>query len=243
MSVPTSQKISELVSFRFRNRGTTRFGLVRVDRARPRHGGPGGVEPATVRSVGCTQSAQNEGSGCRRATEGRLAGQGVGLRCIFRFSRVGERSRRRDGRSFRPGPAPSPAECEVSRSDDGTASTSGKENEKEKELRVCSVTWNMCGRKFPSNLEPMLAPLFGRGDDGDIVRGWSAADDDEDGIDTPCDILVVGVQEAPAMDGFVEGLLAALGGDDEFVHLAGCHSSPEDGYRWRYSFDESCCLL
>jgi len=127
---------------------------------------------------------------------------------------------------FDPVPPPRPLSVRSRAPDDGTASTSGKENEKEKELRVCSVTWNMCGRKFPSNLEPMLAPLFGRGDDGDIVRGWSAADDDEDGIDTPCDILVVGVQEAPAMDGFVEGLLAALGGDDEFVHLAGVSLEP-----------------
>ena len=55
---------------------------------------------------------------------------------------------------------------------------------------------------------------------------FEPADDDEDGIDTPCDILVVGVQEAPAMDGFVEGLLAALGGDDEFVHLAGVSLEP-----------------
>ena len=70
---------------------------------------------------------------------------------------------------------------------DDTANTSGRKPA-QKELRVCAVTWNMCGRKFPSNLEPMLAPLFGRGDDGDVVRGWSAADDDEDGIDTPCDM-------------------------------------------------------
>lgn len=108
---------------------------------------------------------------------------------------------------------------------DDTASTSGRKPA-QKELRVCAVTWNMCGRKFPSNLEPMLAPLFGRGDDGDVVRGWSAADDDEDGIDTPCDILVIGVQEAAAMDGFVEGMLSALGGDDEFVHLAGVSLEP-----------------
>ena len=116
---------------------------------------------------------------------------------------------------FDPVPPPRPLSVRSRAPDDGTASTSGKENEKEKELRVCSVTWNMCGRKFPSNLEPMLAPLFGRGDDGDIVRGWSAADDDEDGIDTPCDILVVGVQEAPAMDGFV----AAAAGDPRALHV------------------------
>ena len=41
----------------------------------------------------------------------------------------------------------------------------------------------------------MLAPL--REDDGHVR----------------CDVLVVGVQEAPALDGFVELLLDALGGD------------------------------
>lgn len=75
-------------------------------------------------------------------------------------------------------------------------------------LRVCAVTWNMCNRKFPRDLAPMLAPL--REDDGHVR----------------CDVLVVGVQEAPALDGFVELLLDALGGDDAFVHLAGVSLDP-----------------
>ena len=54
----------------------------------------------------------------------------------------------------------------------------------------------------------MLAPL--REDDGHVR----------------CDVLVVGVQEAPALDGFVELLLDALGGDDAFVHLAGVSLDP-----------------
>ena len=78
-------------------------------------------------------------------------------------------------------------------------------------LGVCAVTWNMCTRKFPGDLTPMLAPLFGGDDDG-----------------TRCDVLVVGVQEAPAMDGFANVVLDALGGDDEFVHLAGVSLKPGD---------------
>lgn len=88
------------------------------------------------------------------------------------------------------------------------------------QLRICAVTWNMCGRRFPDNLEPMLAPLFGG--EGER-RGWTAAGDAEG---TPCDVLVVGVQEAPAMDGFVERLMDALGGEDEFEHLAGVSLEP-----------------
>ena len=88
------------------------------------------------------------------------------------------------------------------------------------QLRICAVTWNMCNRRFPGNLEPMLAPLFGG--EGER-RGWTASDG---GDGTPCDVLVVGVQEAPAMDGFVELLMDALGGDDEFVHLAGVSLEP-----------------
>ena len=76
-------------------------------------------------------------------------------------------------------------------------------------LRVCAVTWNMCTRKFPEDLTPMLAALSG--DDG-----------------TRCDILVVGVQEAPVLEGFVTSVLAALGGEDEFIHLAGVSLKPGD---------------
>ena len=54
----------------------------------------------------------------------------------------------------------------------------------------------------------MLAPL--REDDGGMR----------------CDVLVVGLQEAPALDGFVELLLDALGGDDAFVHLASVSLEP-----------------
>ena len=75
-------------------------------------------------------------------------------------------------------------------------------------LRVCAVTWNMCNRKFPGDLAPLLKPL--REDDGHMR----------------CDVLVVGVQEAPALDGFVELLLDALGGDGAFVHLAGVSLDP-----------------
>jgi len=84
-------------------------------------------------------------------------------------------------------------------------------------LRVCAVTWNMCTRKFPDDLSPMLAPLFG------AHQGWSASNDDDG---AQCDVLVVGVQEAPSLDGFVELILNALGGDDEFVHLAGVSLEP-----------------
>ena len=75
-------------------------------------------------------------------------------------------------------------------------------------LRVCAVTWNMCNRKFPGDLAPMFAPL--QEDDGHMR----------------CDVLVVGVQEAPALDGLVGLLLDALGGDGTFVHLAGVSLDP-----------------
>ena len=93
------------------------------------------------------------------------------------------------------------------------------------QLRICAVTWNMCNRRFPGNLEPMLAPLFGG--EGER-RGWTASDD---GDGTPCDVLVVGVQEAPAMDGFVELLMDALGGADDCASwcVAGTGRMDPDG--------------
>ena len=110
------------------------------------------------------------------------------------------------------------------------------ENVKEGQLRICTVTWNMHNRRFPRNLKPMLAPLLpmfrdGDGDGdvgagaGDTVAGGSSSGID-DTEDIPCDIMVVGVQEAPAMDGFVDDMLVALGGSETFAHLEGVSLDP-----------------
>lgn len=99
------------------------------------------------------------------------------------------------------------------------------------QLRICTVTWNMNKRRFPGNLEPMLAPLFGEGDgdavtggDGDVIVGGGTAG--AEGMNVQCDVFVVGVQEAPAMDGFVDTMLGALGGRDVFAHLEGVSLEP-----------------
>ena len=77
-------------------------------------------------------------------------------------------------------------------------------------LRVCAVTWNMCNRKSPGTRAHARYRF-------------------EKTTDTCGDVLVVGVQEAPALDGFVELLLDALGGDDALVHLAGVSLTPAGG--------------
>lgn len=99
------------------------------------------------------------------------------------------------------------------------------------QLRICTVTWNMNKRRFPRNLKPMLAPLFGEGDgdvvaggDGNVIIGGGTAG--AEGMNVPCDVFVVGVQEAPAMDGFVDTMLGALGGRDVFAHLEGVSLEP-----------------
>ena len=76
------------------------------------------------------------------------------------------------------------------------------------QLRICAVTWNMNKKRFPKNLEPLLAPLFGTTGDGE---GADGGEDGEGGEEDPCDVFVVGVQEAPAMEGFVATVLRALG--------------------------------
>lgn len=105
------------------------------------------------------------------------------------------------------------------------------------QLRVCAVTWNMNKRRFPRNLAPMVAPLFGVGEgDEDVAgvdatvgnKGGNSAGAERDGgmTDIPCDIFIVGVQEAPNMDGFVDAMLAALGGPGTFAHLQGVSLEP-----------------
>lgn len=98
------------------------------------------------------------------------------------------------------------------------------------QLRICAVTWNMNKRRFPRNLRPMLAPLFGQGDAAGEhgCGGDGGGADSNTEADFPCDIFVVGVQEAPALDGFVDTMLTALGGGDAvaFAHLEGVSLEP-----------------
>lgn len=104
------------------------------------------------------------------------------------------------------------------------------------QLRICAVTWNMNKRRFPRNLQPMLAPLFGEVEASGSTGGDAAARGNGGGdgkgdageMSIPCDIFVVGVQEAPTMDGFVDTMMIALGGNnkDTFAHIEGVSLDP-----------------